>query len=122
MSPAGASVARCVNRCSGGVDVGLRLTELGAVVVINDIDDRIASVNPLKVLNVDRSDVTGNLGGQRCRISLQISVVGGLQHSRANPPVPLVGDDEDQTCDQEQDKCPDADTQQKCSDRKSTRL
>src|SRR6516165_11926115 len=59
-----------VNRCSGGVDVGLRLTELGAVVVINDIDDRIARVNPLKVLNVDRSDVTGNLGGQRVSYQL----------------------------------------------------
>jgi hypothetical protein len=78
----------------------LCLIELGAVVVVNDIDDGIARVNPLKVLNVDGSDVSGNFGGERCRISLQIGIVGGLQHSRANPPVPLVGDNEDQTSDQ----------------------
>jgi len=83
-----------------GVDIGLRLSELGAVVVVNDIDDGIARVNPLKVLNVDGSDVSGNFGGEQCRISLQIGIVGGLQHSRANPPVPLVGDNEDQTSDQ----------------------
>ena len=102
-----------VNRRSGGVDIGLRLTELGAVVVVNDIDDGIARVNPLKVLNVDGSDVSGNLGGHRRRIGLQIRVVGGLQRGRAYPKVPFVGDNEDQTSDKKEDEQPDDKTQPK---------
>src|SRR4029077_16554705 len=89
-----------VHRRSGGVDIGLRLTELRVVVVVNDIDDGIARVNPLKVLNVDGFDVSGNFGCWGCRIRLQKGMVGGWQPSRANPPVPLVGDKEDQTSDQ----------------------
>jgi hypothetical protein len=95
----------------------LRLIELGPVVVVNDFDDWVARVNPLKVLNVDGFDVPGNLGGQRRRIGLQVGVVGGLQRGRANPKIPFEGDNEDQTSDKNEDEQPDNETQRKSSGR-----
>jgi hypothetical protein len=114
MSAAAVLLLDVVNRRPCGVDTGLRLIELGAVVIVNDIDDGITGTNSLKVLNVDGLDISGNLGRQRCRVSLQIGIVGGLQRCRANPPVPFVGDNKSKTSDQKQDERSDAETQPRC--------
>ena len=97
-----------VDSGSGGGDIGLRLIELGAVVVVDDLDQDVAAMNALEVLHQHAADVTGNLGGERRRIGLKIGVVGALQCGRAHPPVPFASDDEDEGADQNENKQPDA--------------
>ena len=61
MFPAGAFVARCYRSRSCGGDVGLSLIELGAVVVVDDLDEGIAAANALEVLNQDALTYPGTL-------------------------------------------------------------
>lgn len=93
---------------TGGGDIGLRLIELGAVIVVDDLDQDVAAMNALEVLHQHVADVTGNLGGERRRIGLQVGVVSALQHSRPHPPVPFAHDDEDERTDQKKNKQSDA--------------
>src|SRR5580704_8385161 len=95
------------DRGSGGVDIGLSLIELGAVVVVDDLDQDIAAANALEVLHPHVLDVAGNFGGEGCRISLKVGIVGFLQYGRSHPPVPFASDDEDQGADQNENKDPD---------------
>src|SRR5580704_6157335 len=96
-----------VDRSSSGSDIGLSLIELGAVVVVDDLDQDIASTNALEVLHPHVLDVAGNFGSEGCRISLKISIVGFLQYGRSHPPIPFASDDENQGTDQNENKDPD---------------
>src|SRR5580704_18264267 len=95
------------DRGSGGVDIGLSLIELGAVIVVDDLDQDIAPANALEVLHQHALNVAWNFGSERCRIGLKVGIVGFLQYGRSQPPVPFASDDENQDADQNENKDPD---------------
>ena len=55
-------------------DISLSLIELSAVVVIHDLDQDIAAVDTLEVLDKYPADIAGNLCGQWCRIGPKVGV------------------------------------------------
>ncbi len=87
------------------------LVDLGAIIVIDDLDQQIAGFDLLEIPHSDLADIAGNLGGERRQVGMQIGVVGALHRGRSNPPVPLNGDEGDERSDQKQDEQPEDDAE-----------
>jgi hypothetical protein len=92
---------------AGGSDIGLSLIKLSAVVVVYDLDEDVAAVDPLEISHKNSADVARNLGGEWCRVSLKVGVIGALQGGGAYPPVPLAKNDENESTDKNENKQPD---------------
>ena len=89
-------------------DVGLRLLELCAVVVVDHLDQHVTGFDLLEVLRDDLAHIARHLRGKRCCVGLKVSVVRALPHGRPDPPVPLMGQEDDERGHQKQDEQPDA--------------
>ena len=73
-----------------------------------DLHQQVTGLDHLEVLHRHPADVARHLGGKRRDVGLEIGVVGGLQHRRTDPPVPLVRDCRDEAARQKHNEKADA--------------
>ena len=81
-------VGEIVERRLRGGDAGLGLRDLGLVVGGIDLHQQIAGLDALKIGDGDLENLTRDAAAQARRVSLDIGVVGGLDHGGADPFIP----------------------------------
>jgi hypothetical protein len=95
-----------LDRRLGRRDARLRLLELGAVIVVDHLDQEVAGLDPLEIMDRHTADIARNFGGERREVGLQIGVLGALSSRRPHPPVPFPRDHDDKAANQQQNEQP----------------
>ena len=72
--------------CAG--DAGLGLSDLGLIVGGIDLNQEIAGLDALEIVDGDGKNFTGDSAAQPCQLGPDIGVVGGLDDGAADPGVP----------------------------------
>ena len=93
-----------LDRRLGAGEIGLRLGDASAVIVVLDLDQQIALLDLLKVVDRHPSDITLDLGAERCDVTADVGVVRGLPHAVTDPAVP-AGDEQRNDDAGEQQNC-----------------
>ena len=65
-----------------------RLGDASAVIVVLDLDQQIALFDLLKVVDRHPSDITFDLGAERCDVTADIGIICGLPHAVTDPCCP----------------------------------
>jgi hypothetical protein len=90
----------------GSQNVPLGLVKLGAVVVVLDLHQQVAGLDPLEIIHKDMGNIARHFCRQRRQVGGEISIVGALLRRGAHPPIPFVGHDNNQSADQQQNEKP----------------
>jgi hypothetical protein len=77
------------DRRLGAEKISLGLCHPGAIIVILDLDQQFAPLDPLKIVHGHSPHVPFDLGAERRDVAANIGVVRNLPHCQANPKVPL---------------------------------
>jgi hypothetical protein len=95
----------------GSQQIPLGLVKLGAIVVVLDLHQQVAGLDPLEIIHKDMGNIARHFCRERRQVGGEISIVGALLRRGSHPPVPFVGHDNDQSTDQEQNEKPYADAE-----------
>jgi hypothetical protein len=92
-----------LDRGFGAGELSPGLLQPGAVVVILDLDQQIAFLHLLKIINWGPVHITFDFGAEGCDVAAGISVVRSLTNANANPAVPSGDEQCDNHASEQQD-------------------
>ena len=87
--------------------VRLGLRHPGPIIVILDLDQQLALLDPLKIVHGHPAHITFDLGAERRDVAANVSIVGNLPDRQANPAVPLSSEQDDDNSGSDQNGEPD---------------